>query len=173
PTRTPPRPAAVRRRTLMRRPPRRVLVALLLVVAFLPGGLRPPLARTAPPDDTAFYEKEVLPVLQAHCLNCHGGQAKIKGGLKLTGRADVLKGGDSGPVVNLDTPAESLLLKAVNHAADDLKMPPKGKLSPAHIDVLTRWVTRGLPFATAKAIARHGPPPVDAEARHFWAFRPV
>ncbi|HEY1379650.1 MAG TPA: PSD1 and planctomycete cytochrome C domain-containing protein [Gemmataceae bacterium] len=157
----------------MRRPPRPVLAALLLAVALLPVGLRPPLARTAPPDDGAFYEKEVLPVLQAHCLNCHGGQAKIKGGLKLTSRADVLKGGDSGPAVNLDKPAESLLLKAVNQVDDELKMPPKGKLPPAQLDVLTKWVQRGVPFAAAKVAARHGPPPVDAEARNFWAFRPV
>jgi mono/diheme cytochrome c family protein len=133
------------------------------------------LARTAEPkaDDAEFYEKEVLPVLQAHCLNCHGGQAKIKGALRLTSRADVLKGGDTGPAVNLDKPAESLLLKAINHTDDDLKMPPKGKLSAAQIDVLTRWVTRGLPMTASKAAVHSGPPKVDAEARNFWAFRPV
>src|SRR5205823_3821565 len=118
-------------------------------------------------------EKDVRPLLQAHCLNCHGGEAKIKGGLRLTSRADVLKGGDSGPAVNLDKPGESLLLKAVNQVDDDLKMPPKGKLPPAQIEVLTKWVKGGLPFAAAKAVVRHGPPPVDAEARNFWAFRPV
>jgi hypothetical protein len=125
------------------------------------------------PEDAAFYDKDVQPILQAHCLNCHGGQAKIKGGLRLTGRADVLKGGDSGPAVNLEKPIESLLLKAVNQVDDDLKMPPKGKLPPAQIEILTKWVNRGLPFGAAKAAARHGPPPVDAEARNFWAFRPV
>src|SRR5439155_23259857 len=124
------------------------------------------------PDAAAFHGTAVLQLLQAHCLNWHGGEPKIKGGLRLTSRADVLKGGDSGPVVNLDKPADSLLLKAVNHVDDDLKMPPKGKLSPAQIDVLTKWVTRGVPFAAAKATVRHGPPPVDAEARDFWAFKP-
>ena len=83
--------------------------------------------------DAAFYEKEVLPVLEAHCLNCHGGEAKIKGGLRLTSRADVLKGGDSGPAVSLEKPTDSLLLKAIGYEDDDLKMPPKGKLSPAQI----------------------------------------
>jgi mono/diheme cytochrome c family protein len=146
---------------------RPALAALLALL--LPGGLRPPLAGAAEPS----YEKDVLPILQAHCLNCHGGEAKIKGGLKVTSRADVLKGGDSGPAVTLDKPESSLLLKAVGYADDDLKMPPKGKLPPAQIEMLTKWVKAGVPFAAAKAVARHGPPPVDAEARNFWAFRPV
>lgn len=125
------------------------------------------------PDDATFYQKEVLPILQAHCLNCHGGEAKIKGGLRLTQRADVLKGGDSGEVVDLKKPSESLLLKAINHTEDDLKMPPKGKLAPAQIAVLTKWVERGVPFAESKAAVKHGAPKVDAEAKNFWAFRPV
>src|SRR5438067_2468387 len=149
----------------------RLCIALAVLLLFS-GGFH---ARSADPkpEDAAFYEKDVRPLLQAHCLNCHGGEAKIKGGLRLTSRADVLKGGDSGPAVNLDKPGESLLLKAVNQVDDDLKMPPKGKLPPAQIEVLTKWVKGGLPFAAAKAVVRHGPPPVDAEARNFWAFRPV
>jgi hypothetical protein len=144
------------------------LVALLFV--HVPRNVN---AAEPKPDDAAFYDKEVQPLLQAHCLNGHGGQPKIKAGLRLTSRADVLKGGDSGPAVNLEKPKESLLLKAVNQVDDDLKMPPKGKLPPAQIEVLTKWVNRGLPFGTAKVAVRHGPPPVDAEARNFWAFRPV
>jgi hypothetical protein len=146
---------------------RPVLVAMLVLGtgAFTPADPKP--------DEAGFYEKEVAPLLQAHCLNCHGGQTKIKGGLRLTSRAAVLKGGDSGPAVNPDKPDNSLLLKAINQVDDDLKMPPKGKLSPAQIDVLTKWVKGGVPFASTKAAVRHGPPPVDAAARNFWAFRPV
>src|SRR5439155_9172072 len=108
-----------------------------------------------------FFEKEVRPLLQANCLSCHGAEAKIKGGLRLTSRADVLKGGDSGAVVALDKPEASLLLKAVSYTDDDLKMPPKGKLAPAQIEVLTKWVTMGLPYVEAPATARRGPPPAD------------
>ncbi len=148
--------------------PRLFLVALLVL-----GGSAPRTAADLKPDDAAFYDKEVQPILQAHCLNCHGGQAKIKGGLRLTDRTNILKGGDSGPAVDLVKPTESLLLKAVNQVDDDLKMPLKGKLSPAQIETLTKWINRGLPFGTTKAAVRHGPPPVDAAARNFWSFRPV
>src|SRR3954447_14656992 len=106
----------------------------------------PPAQPTKPAnaDDVAFYEKEVEPLLKANCLSCHGGESKIKGGLRLTSRADALKGGDSGVAVSLDKPGDSLLLKAVSYTDEDLKMPPKGKLSPAQIEVLSKWVTLGL-----------------------------
>ena len=145
------------------------IALLTLAICVSPNGN----AAAPKPEDAAFYDKEVQPILQAHCLNCHGGAAKIKAGLRLTSRADVLKGGDSGPAVNLDKPADSLLLKAVNQVDDDLKMPPKGKLAPAQIETLAKWINRGLPFSATKAAVHHGPPPVDDEARNFWAFRPV
>ena len=92
--------------------------------------------------DIDFYEKEVRPVLQANCFKCHGGGDKLKGGLRLTDRDSVLKGGDSGPAVLLDKPGNSRLLQAINWK-DGLEMPPKGKLPAAAITVLTRWVEAG------------------------------
>src|SRR5262245_22679511 len=74
----------------------------------------------------AFFETEVRPVLAAHCHKCHG-DGKVKGGLRLTSRESVLKGGDTGPAVTPDKPDDSLLLKAI-HYRDGLEMPPTGKL---------------------------------------------
>src|SRR5262249_56735236 len=115
-----------------------------------------------------FYEKEVQPILQVQCFRCHGAEPKVKGGLNLTTRDGLLKGGDSGPAVTLDKPDASLLLSAVNHR--DLQMPPKGKLSQTQIDTLTRWVKLGAPYGHA-TVKHHGPPKVDDAARNFWAFR--
>src|SRR5262245_10279736 len=77
-------------------------------------------------EQLTFYEKEVLPLLKQHCYECHGGE-KVKGSLWLTTRETILEGGDLGPAVDLDKPAESNLLQAL-HYKDKLKMPPKGKL---------------------------------------------
>ncbi len=121
-----------------------------------------------------FFQTQVQPILQAHCLACHGGEKKIKGGLRLTSRKAILEGGDSGPAVSLEKPHESLLLQAVNH--QDLKMPPRGKLPQAQIDILTRWVRLGLPWAAdgnGTVARRPGPPVVDDQARRFWSFQPV
>src|SRR5438067_13508400 len=71
--------------------------------------------------DAAFYEKEVVPLLQANCYKCH--VEKTRGGLSLASRTALLKGGDTGPAVNLQKPEESLLLKAINHQGE-VQMPP-------------------------------------------------
>ncbi len=124
--------------------------------------------------DVAIFEKDVLPILKANCFACHGAEKKLQAGLKLTSREDILKGGESGPAVDLKKPDESLILLAINY--DGIMMPPKGKLPKAQIDTLTKWVTRGVAWsetAASAAVKTHGPPVVDDEARKFWAFRPV
>ena len=121
-----------------------------------------------------FFRQQVKPILESRCIKCHGGEAKIRGKLRLTSRADVLRGGETGPAVSLTQPAKSLLLEAINY--ESLEMPPTGKLPQREIDVLTRWVKQDLPFDDkAIVIKPHapGPPAVDAKAREFWSFQPV
>ena len=122
-------------------------------------------------DGAEFFESTVRPILQARCVDCHGG-GKVKGGLDLSSREGLLKGGDRGPAVSLDDPSESVLLEAVNH--QELKMPPKAKLPKAQIDALTRWVEMGAPWPSGNLTSKgSGPPPVDDRARNFRSFRPV
>ena len=149
----------------------RFLVLGLTLSALLATDLR---AESASDIDVLFFEKDVLPILKANCFACHGSEKKLQGGLKLTNREDILKGGESGPAVDLKKPDESLILQAINY--DGIMMPPKGKLSKTQIDTLTKWVTRGLAWsekAAAAAAKTHGAPVVDDEARNFWAFQPV
>jgi mono/diheme cytochrome c family protein len=128
-------------------------------------------APPSPAEGARFFEAQAQPILQAHCVRCHGGD-KVRGGLKLTSREALLKGGDRGPAVSPDRPEESLLLQAVQHRG--LKMPPGGKLPQAQIDVLARWVKMGAPWSSAAvSVKRHGPPAVDEKARNFWSFRPA
>jgi hypothetical protein len=130
----------------------------------------------AQPPSTAeqakFFDLQVLPILQAHCFTCHGNDKEPKSGLRLTSREGLLKGGKRGAAVSLEKPEDSRLLQAIHYG--ELKMPPRGKLPTAHIDVLTRWVKMGVPFGEGVVEAvRPGPPKVDDRARGFWAFQPV
>jgi mono/diheme cytochrome c family protein len=123
----------------------------------------------------ALFEKEVLPILRANCLKCHGSGEKIRGGLQLISREALLKGGDSGPAVSLTKPADSRLLQAINWK-DGLEMPPKGKLAANEIAVLTLWVESGAPWTpgAAPAVAKTTPPvAITAEARNYWAYKQV
>ena len=45
------------------------------------------------------FEKDIRPILKAHCFDCHGEGEKLKGGLDLRLRRLMLKGGDDGPVM--------------------------------------------------------------------------
>ncbi len=160
--------------------PRFTAVAALLAVL---TGLAAPRSATADepkftPEQVAFFEKEVLPLLKQHCLKCHGAEEKVKGGLNLTNRQSVLDGGDSGPAVNLKKPADSLLLKAVHYTDESYKMPPKGKLSDAKIAVLEKWVRAGLPVPADRLTGRGSSHAakggvVTAEAKRYWAYQPV
>jgi hypothetical protein len=140
-----------------------------------PKESKPAQAKPFAAEEVAFFEKEVKPLLEKSCWKCHGGQ-KIRGNLTLTSRAGVLKGGDLGPAVSLDNPAESRLLKAVNYSGD-LEMPPDGKLRPEQIAVLTKWVERGLPWTPGGEAVADKPKAeagkVTAEAKQYWAYQPV
>jgi len=133
-------------------------------------GAAPPGAPTAGQSPLA---KEALRILQQNCATCHSG-AKPMGGLHLTSRAEILKGGASGPAVSLAKPESSLLLRAINYRGP--QMPPGGKLPQTQIDQLTEWVKQGLPWPdkeSAPAPAHTGPPPVTPETMKFWSFQPV
>ena len=96
-------------------------------------------------DQLRLYESEVKPILTQHCLKCHGGSPKIRGGFRLDSREAILRGGDLGPAATPGDPSHSLLVKAINF--DELEMPPAGKLPAREIEILTRWVKEGLPWS--------------------------
>ena len=106
--------------------------------------------RTTPVD---FY-REVVPVLQANCLPCHN-KTTTKADLLLETRADMLKGGESGPALVPGKAAESLLLKVATHE-EKPRMPPKENkvnavnLTPAELGLLALWIDQG-----AKVLEKH------------------
>ena len=109
-------------------------------------------AKKPDPALVEFFEGKVRPVLEAHCIHCHG-PAKQKAGLRLDSRAALIKGGDSGPTIEPGRPEGSRLIEAVNHSLD-LQMPPKGKLKAAEVEALARWVRDGAVWPEATAEVR-------------------
>ena len=75
-------------------------------------------------DPSEFFEMRIRPVLAKNCYTCHT-TAKL-GGLQLTSRENILKGGNSGPAILPGKPEESLLIQAVSQTNERLKMPPQG-----------------------------------------------
>jgi hypothetical protein len=148
----------------------------LAVLVSIPSGHGEATAQAPPREDVDFFQKQVQPLLAARCYQCHGDLAKPKGKLRLTSRAFVLNGGESGPAAVAGKPDQSLLIQAVSYA-DALKMPPKGKLPAGEIDILNRWVQMGLPWpeSNTKSVEKANEPEyqITSEQRSFWSFQPV
>lgn len=94
------------------------------------------------------FERDVLPILQRHCLGCHGG-LRQKGELDLRTIPAMLKGGESGPAVKSGDLDHSEMWKKVS--IDE--MPNGNKKVPAdEKDVLKRWIVAGLPVASQSKV---------------------
>lgn len=102
------------------------------------------------------YLRDVHPLLQEKCGNCHLN-GKNKGGLRLDTRAAILQGGVSGPAAIAGEAQKSLLIQLVEGHDLERIMPPTGpKLTPAEIEILRNWVNGGLSFEGA-AISSYRP----------------
>jgi len=155
----------------------------LIVVACPATGLRAddetkpsaPVGPNFPPEAVAFFESRVRPILVERCVKCHGPK-KQSSDLRLDSRESVLKGGESGPAVVPAKPDESLLIQAVSHTHDELKMPPGGKLPEPAVSILRQWVVLGAPWPVDTARSTDpGRASTASAADHpaHWAFQPV
>jgi hypothetical protein len=135
-------------------------LALLLVLTATVG-------QTPRPDAETFFELKVRPLLTDTCLRCHGGE-QVRGGLHLTSRDALLRGGDSGPAVVPGDPDRSLLIQAVRYTHDTIRMPPQKRLPAAVVADLETWVRQGAVWPRSAAIATPNP-----TAGKHWAFAPV
>lgn len=128
-----------------------------------------------------FFESKIRPVLVAECYECHG-QKKAKGGLRLDYKGGIQDGGDSGSIINKDTPSQSLLIQVLRHEIDDLEMPKDGaKLNEDIIKDFETWIESG-----AKDPRIQKPEEIDSNVssasswdetlkfrKSWWSFQPI
>jgi hypothetical protein len=123
------------------------------------------------PEQIAFFENKVRPILVENCYECHAGD-EPKAQLRLVSRATILAGGESGPAITPGKPDDSLLVEAINYAS--FEMPPDGKLSDDKIATLTEWVRMGAPWPVetegAVLVPRTHGLEITDEDRNYWAF---
>src|SRR4051812_16082161 len=113
------------------------------------------------------FNREVRPILAKNCFACHGtDEAKRAKGLRLDRRQEAIKPLKSGEtaIVPGDPDASALILR-ITEEDETLRMPPKktgNRLTPAEVDVLTRWVQQGAGYAEHWALI---PPRAEALPR--------
>jgi len=116
-----------------------------------------------------LFEKDIRPILKAHCFQCHGEDGREKGDLDVRLTRLLLEGGEHGPAVVVGQPEKSLLYKKVLSG----EMPKdQKKLDAKEIALIRKWIEQG------SKTARPEPKDPDAiliteEERSFWAFQPI
>ena len=145
------------------------LTQLLLTVA---PGLPLLACHTLIADDQTFTTK-VAPLLQQHCISCHGPDAQ-ESGLRLDSLQALNTGGKAGPPIIPGKPDESLLVVAIRRTDSTLQMPPEGKLPDEAVATIEQWIAQGALHPDGAVVpAQPALPFVPEQARQFWAFRPL
>lgn len=114
----------------------------------------------------ADYARDIRPLLKLRCFACHGA-LKSQAGLRLDTTDLMLKGGQSGPVIEPGKSDESLLLDAVTGSNGVAKMPPAGQaeaLTDEQIGKLKAWIDAGAPHPADER--------PEADPKLHWAFQP-
>ncbi len=130
----------------------------LLVIACLPAfsiGETPKLPT---------FERDILPILNTHCLQCHGGVHQ-RNNLDLRELASLLKGGKSGTAIVAGKPDESLLWQKLTK--DEM---PKtdNKVSDANKKIIREWILAGAKGAEKKqgaSVVRPAQKPTEVATR--------
>ena len=111
----------------------------------------------APADRRIDFVKDIKPLFDASCVQCHA-KGKVKGGLSLETRDAMLKGGDSGPVVVPGKSAQSRMIHMVGALDPENVMPQKGtKWTPQQVAVLRAWIDQGAAWDAAVTFKRAEP----------------
>ena len=111
------------------------------------------------------FGKDIWPILESRCIQCHkapyknkrGRTKKPKAGLRLDSPEHIMKGSKEGAVVVPGKPEESSLYTLVILPADDLDiMPQEGDpLTKEQTELIKNWIEQG---------AKFGPPPSEGPA---------
>lgn len=118
----------------------------------------------ATPDQTAFFESKIRPVLADNCYSCHGPKTQMAG-LRLDTFAGIQKGADTGKILGDGDIEKSSLIKAIRHSGP-IKMPMGKKLKNEEISNLEAWVKMGAPWPKANT-------PKAETKQPIWSLNPV
>jgi len=116
------------------------------------------------------FEKDVRPILKAHCFHCHGEDGETKGGLDVRLQRFLLKGGKSGPAFVAGKPGESHLLEMLESG----EMPKeKPKLAEAEIATIEQWILAGAPTLRPEPETLGPEHHFTEEERSWWSLQPI
>ena len=148
-----------------------------LWVATLLGAQAP--APTPAPSVSVSFSKDILPVIEANCLTCHGSSAQL-GRLDLRTRESALAGGARGAALVPGNAEQSRLYRYVA-GLESIRMPMSADpLAPSQIAAFKTWIDQGAVWDTpttattnsaANPLAALERMDITPEQRNYWAFK--
>ncbi len=116
------------------------------------------------------FERDVRPILKAHCWHCHGEEPELKGGLDARLVRSILKGGDSGAAVVAGDHSASLIYQRIASG----EMPPgEKKVSSDELRMLAEWIDAGAKTIRPEPESLPAGDIVTEEDRQHWSFQPI
>ena len=115
------------------------------------------------------FARDVQPILQQHCIECHGAEEQ-NGGLRFDTKAGAFAVGDSGsPAIVAGDSEQSGLLARVLSSDEFEQMPPSGeRLTAAQISLLSSWIADGAPWPE-----QHEGVQDATDGTTHWSFQPL
>lgn len=103
-------------------------------------------------DEPLDFEKDVKPLLESRCINCHHSEA-LFGNLNLENREHAFAKRPTGPVIIPKQPNESPLYYVLKLPPKDSKaMPPSGhRITDKEMEVIYQWIDEGAKWPEGKA----------------------
>ncbi len=111
----------------------------------------------------ALFLDKLAPLLIERCAGCHHAEKK-EGGLSLETRADWLKGGDSGPAIEVGDADASVIVDYVS--GEDPEMPQQGDpLTSEQVSLLRKWIDAGAPWPADLSL--------KSDPLAWWSLQPL
>ena len=122
------------------------------------------------PQPPVDFVRDIQPILQTHCYECHGPK-KARNGLRLDVRAAALKGGDSGSSIVPGNSEQSLLVRRILGLDGEDRMPKdEDPLTAAQIALIRAWIDQGAAWPVQPGSE---PQAGESEPKHWAYLRPV
>ena len=113
------------------------------------------------------FERDVLPILNEHCIGCHGPDSQ-ESKLRLDSMVVALRGGNSGePVIVPGNSQRSYLIERITSQDAKLRMPPEAApLTAEVVEVLRAWIN-------TESIWKAARDELSDKTVDHWSFQPV
>ena len=100
---------------------------------------------------TVSYSKDIEPLFEKTCLNCHGPKKRPKGKFRIDTRELALKGGSEGVAIIPGKSDRSPLTYYIAYQVVDYEMPPEGKkdypkLTREEVGLVRAWIDQGVKY---------------------------